>query len=157
MTDDLTALRAEAERLLKDITSGEWRVGSGNEDVNSLRPSGAVDSVGTCFWNPHDAEFIAAAPSLIRRLLAALPTAPRMRKLTVSRRDALAARIAALDQALIAALNRVDESRTHEKRFLDVDEAAGSTYELVERPWYTAAKALTIGQPLPLSPPETEQ
>lgn len=82
------AIIEEAERLLKDITPGEWQADrSGIDDgayhpaiVYSKRPHAhgrpEILYVATLkdFYGNEDAEFIAASPRLVRDLLALLET-----------------------------------------------------------------------------------
>ncbi len=86
---------AEAERLLKDITPGEWRLwnvwGPGTDGLMSVERIGVDDPLAWKGLQSHfesadirgtraDLEFIAAAPRLVRQLLAALSTPPAPRE-----------------------------------------------------------------------------
>jgi hypothetical protein len=48
----------------------------------------------------------------------------------------LSARLAAVEQALREVIILLPERQTHRKRFIDIDEAAGSTYELEPTDWF---------------------
>ena len=76
MSDDV---RADARRLLHGITPGKWRHGRDNfgfHTISAVR-TGVVYATGqpgegVRIDNPADAEFIAAAPTLVDRLLTEL-------------------------------------------------------------------------------------
>jgi hypothetical protein len=87
MTND-SSVRAEASRLLEQITPGEWRVGSSRDiEANCVESNRTMDQDGdwqdgestvafTTYDSPHyraDMEAIAALPRLLRALLAEGP------------------------------------------------------------------------------------
>lgn len=79
------AMRAEAARLLAQITPGEWMRGEENESRCEISPLSASIRKnyimrGNANWK-HDVAFIAAAPTLVRTLLDALEEAVRLLKL----------------------------------------------------------------------------
>lgn len=75
---------AEARRLLEKITPGDWKVWASQPDVVVLREDGKpIANVDT--WTGRgviDAEFIAAAPRLVRALLDHVATLTRQREET---------------------------------------------------------------------------
>lgn len=118
MTDDV---RADARRLLQDITPGPWewhdegnpsnpwitrKIVRDNEpfhELNVLKVRMARNARDECCWppSPADAEFIAAAPQLVDRLLAGLDGATMEIEIARAERDAANATLARI-QAVAA-------------------------------------------------------
>lgn len=72
MTQETSAaLIEQAEKLLKDITPGEWRYRAGAGTVH--RADGVSGDVVARYVDPSNAAFIAAAPQLVRDLVASPP------------------------------------------------------------------------------------
>lgn len=102
MTDDV---RADARRLLQDITPGPWVAEYSREQGNCVIPADARSTreavaITRLFHQHADAEFIAAAPGLVGRLLVELDRVTADLEAAAYRHGQLQARIGKRDRTL---------------------------------------------------------
>jgi hypothetical protein len=77
---DLQAVIQEAERLLKDISPGEWCISDFDGGIIALQEGNAYPERIAEVEHHRNDDFIAAAPRLVRQLLSALLSAPPAQK-----------------------------------------------------------------------------